>query len=293
MRKIWTCLWFDHQAEEAVNLYRSVFKNSNVRAVARYGKAAAAVSGQKEDSIMNIDLVLEDITLQAINGGPMFKFTPAISFYVTCESEEEINRLWSQLSPGGNVRMGLDKYPWAEKYGWTTDKFGVEWQLIYSSDFSSASKNKIIPSFLFVDELFGKGEEALNFYLSVFPNSKIESKAVDENTNTIMHCRFSLAGQGFVLMEGAGKHGFTFTSATSIVVNCDTQEELDHYWNKLLEGGKAEQCGWLKDKYGVSWQIVPSCLREFANSPHYEDVMAALFKMVKIDIATLKAAARV
>lgn len=291
MNKIWTCLWFDQQAEEAVSLYKKVFKNSKVLAVTRYGKAGAEISGQKEGSIMNIDLELEGYVIQALNGGPLFKFTPALSFFVNCQSEDEINELWSQISTGGNVRMGLDKYPWAEKYGWTTDKFGVEWQFIYSPN-SSSSANKIIPAFLFVDELFGKGEEALNFYLSVFPNSKIESKAVDENSKSIMHCRFSLNGQDFVLMEGAGNHGFTFSSATSLAVNCDTQEEIDYYWEKLLEGGKAEQCGWLKDKYGVSWQIVPTCMQELVNSPHFEKVMETLYKMVKIDIAALKSAAK-
>lgn len=288
MKKIATCLWFDHQAEEAVKFYTSVFKNTKVHNSAFYGEAGAEVSGQKAGSLMLIEFELEDQEIQALNGGPIFQFSPSFSYYVNCTSEKEIDELWKKLSQGGQARMGLDKYPWAEKYGWTADKYGVEWQLILAP-----SARKISPAFLFTDHLFGKGEEAINFYMSLFPNSKIETMSHDPTTKTVMHSTFILNGQGFVLMEGAGKHGHSFTNANSLVVNCDTQEEIDRLWEKLAVGGTIEECGWLKDKYGVSWQVVPAVLAQLMSDPKKaEKVMQAMLKMKKLDIAKLKAAAQ-
>jgi predicted 3-demethylubiquinone-9 3-methyltransferase (glyoxalase superfamily) len=217
---------------------------------------------------------------------PHFKFTQALSLFVWCDTEKEIDELWQKLSKGGEVRMGLDKYPWAPKYGWTADKYGVEWLLIQSSH-----KQKIAPAFLFVQNLFGKGEEAVQFYMSQFKNSKIEFMARDEATKTISHCVFSLDGQDFVLMEGQGTHNFTFSPAFSLMVSCRTQDEIDEYWRTLSAGGSTDQCGWLTDKYGVSWQIVPALWEELMADPKKsEKAMKALIKMTKLDIKELKRA---
>ncbi len=283
MQKINPCLWFNDQAEEATKFYTSLFKNSEVGKIARYSDTGGKVSGQKKDTVMTVEFELEGQTILALNGGPTFKFTPALSLFVWRKTEKDIDELWEKLSAGGEVRMGLDKYPWAPKYGWTTDKYGVDWQLMLSDN-----EPKIAPAFLFVEKLFGKGEEAINFYMSLFNNSKIKFIARDESTKTILHCVFSLDGQDFVLMEGPGTHSFTFSHAFSLIVNCDTQEEIDDYWQNLSAGGSTEQCGWLKDKYGVSWQIVPSVLGELMNDPIKSDhVMKALVQMTKPDIAKI------
>lgn len=288
MQKISTCLWFDTQAEEAVRYYTKIFKNSSMGKISRYGKAIAEVAGMEPGSVLVVEFKLENQDMQALNGGPMFNFSPSLSYFISCEDEAEIDEKWKQLSGGGQVRMGLDRYPWAEKYGWTTDKFGVEWQLILAP-----SKKRIQPAFLFVDALFGKGEEAIKFYTSVFDDSKIESMSKDEKTNSIAHAQFTLAGESFVLMEGQGKHGHNFTHATSFVVNCDTQAEVDRYWNALSAGGSAEPCGWLMDKYGVSWQIVPRVLADLMTDPDSkktERVMKAMVQMSKLDIEKLQQA---
>lgn len=288
MKSISTCLWFDHQAEEAAQLYTSVFEHSKIGSIARYGDAGSQVSGQKAGSVMTVEFQLENLKILGLNGGPEFKFTPALSFFVSCSSESEIDEKWRKLSQGGSVRMELSKYPWAEKYGWTSDRYGVEWQLILAP-----REHKIAPAFLFVDKLFGKGQEALDFYMSLFPNSNVESIHRDEATNSIMHAAFTLGGQGFALMEGQGNHGFTFSHATSLMVYCESQSEIDHYWNKLSEGGSTEPCGWLQDKFGVSWQIVPTALgRLMSDSSKAEKVMQAMLKMKKLNIADLENAAR-
>jgi len=153
-------------------------------------------------------------------------------------------------------------------------------------------RQKIAPALLFVKDVFGKGEEAIGFYTSLFKNSKIESIARDEASKTVMHAVFSLDGQNFALMEGPGTHDFTFSLAFSFVVNCQTQEEIDTYWQKLAAGGSTEQCGWLKDKYGVSWQVVPAVMADLMTDPRKsENVMSAMLKMKKLDIKKLKEAA--
>ncbi len=289
MNKIGTCLWFDHQAEEAAAYYASLFKNSKLGEATHYGEAGANESGQKAGTVMTVDLEIEGLQVLALNGGPMCKHTPALSFFVWRNDRAEIDALWKKLSEGGRVRMALDKYPWSECYGWTSDKYGVEWQFMLSKD----HKPKIAPAFLFTDALFGKGEEAVRFYMSLFKDSKIEFSSRDETSKTLMHCEFSLDGNRFVLMEGAGKHGHTFSHAFSLVIYCKTQDEVDHFHEKLSKDGMSEPCGWVKDKYGVSWQVTPIILGEMMQDkdPKRSDrVMKAMVTMKKLDIAKLKAA---
>lgn len=290
MNSLSVCLWFDTQAEAAAHFYLTVFENAKLGPIARYTKSGAGVSGQPENSVMTVAFALEGLEVLGLNGGPLFPFNPSLSFFVSCRDENEIKRKWEKLSPGGKVRLDLDRYPWAQRYGWTTDKFGVEWQLILNP---GLNQTKVVPALLFVDDLFGKGETAIQFYQSIFPNSRIETMARNEATGTVAHCAFSLNGQSLVLMEGEGKHGHRFNNATSLMVAVDTQKEIDHYTAELSRGGKLEPCGWLQDQFGVSWQIVPRALNRLMNDgAKAERVMAALLKMKKIDLAGLEAAAR-
>lgn len=289
MQKIQSCLWFDHNAEDAVAFYTSVFRNSQTNKIAYYGKHSAEASGQKAGSVLTVDFVLENLPLMALNGGPQFKFSPALSFYVSCETEREVEDYWRKLRAGGNELMELKQYPWAEKYGWCTDKFGVSWQIILTKD-STEDTQKIAPALLFANDLFGKGEEALNFYTSIIPNSEVEYIARDPESSAIMYAEFLLNGQKFVLMESGHKHEHNVNPAMSFVVNCDNQQEIDYYWNKLSEGGKPGQCGWLDDKYGIAWQVVPTRLADMVSGdPKKADhVMEALLKMKKLDIEELE-----
>ena len=141
----------------------------------------------------------------------------------------------------------------------------------------------------------GKAEEAANFYTSIFKDSKIThiSRYGDSGPGpkgSVMVVMFEMNGQSFMGLNGGPM--FTFSPAISLVVNCDTQEEIDHYWDRLLEGGKPSQCGWLTDKYGLSWQVVPAKIGEYFKDPEKGNrVMAAVMKMVKLDINEMKRAA--
>ncbi|MDB5224004.1 MAG: 3-demethylubiquinone-9 3-methyltransferase [Chitinophagaceae bacterium] len=156
------------------------------------------------------------------------------------------------------------------------------------------ASTKISP-FLWFDT---QAEEAANLYTSIFKNSEIKNiarytgegaKASGQPEGTVMTVAFSLDGQNFTAINGGPI--FKFTEAVSFVINCENQEEVDHFWNKLTEGGQESQCGWLKDKFGLSWQVVPKQLGELMSGPNAGKVMGAMLKMKKIVIKDLEDAA--
>ncbi|WP_318350736.1 VOC family protein [Aquipluma nitroreducens] len=287
IQKITPFLWFDRQAEEAVNFYITAFRNSEIKTTTRYSSDGARASGMPENSVMTMAFQIEGKDFVAINGGPVFQINPTISFFVNCESVLEIDRLWKKLSVDGMVMMELDNYPFAEKYGWIQDKFGVSWQLILPE-----REQKIIPCFMFTGDQHKKAEEAIHFYTSIFKDSEIiqlerYGKEVGPE-GAVVHCKFTLNGQEFIAMDSHENMGMNFNPAISMVVNCETQEEIDYYWEKLSEGGfeGAQQCGWLQDKFGVSWQIVPNVLGELLSKGG--NVMQTMLQMKKLDIKMLQ-----
>ncbi|MDW7739063.1 MAG: VOC family protein [Bacillota bacterium] len=295
MQKIIPHIWLDDQAEEAVDFYVSLFNNSKKGHTDYYDEASSEVAGKPVGSILTIDFTLENQEFVVINGGPDFSITPAISFFVNCQTKEEIDRLWGTLSEYGKVLMPLDHYNFSEKYGWIEDKFGVSWQLILNQ----LPTQKIIPSLLFVGSQSGKAEEAINFYTTLFENARIEEISrygagmAPNEEGTINYASFTLAGQKFAAMESAIDHEFTFTEAVSFLVNCETQEEIDYFWNSMSADPEAEQCGWLKDKFGVSWQIIPQQLNKLLRDPDPEKslrVMKVFLQMKKLDLAALERA---
>jgi predicted 3-demethylubiquinone-9 3-methyltransferase (glyoxalase superfamily) len=293
-KRIATGLWFDTQAEEAAKFYTSLFPNSHVGVIARYGKEGYEVHHQPEGQVLTATFNLDGQEFMGTNGGPLFKMNPTISLYTVCETEEEITKLWNELSKNGNVLMPLDKYDWSKKYGWVSDRFGLSWQLTLGS--VKEIGQKITPLVMFVGKQFGRTEEAIQFYTTVFENSSIDAvhrygPGTGPNEGKVMHARFKLAGQTFMAMDGGGQHDFEFNEGIALVVNCETQAEIDNYWKKLTAGGKESMCGWLKDKFGLSWEVAPIRLGEMLVDPDPKKkgrVMNAFLKMRKYDLATLE-----
>lgn len=291
MQKITPFLWFDNQAEEAANFYVALFSHgpessSKILNSTVYNEESAKVSGMPKNSIMTVSFQLEGQDFTALNGGPIFKLNNSISFFVSCETRDEIDNLWAGLSSGGKILMGIDSYPFSERFGWVQDKFGVSWQLNLSK-----RSQKITP-FLWYNN---HAESAIKFYTSLFRNSnvtRIEHFGAGERgpEGAVKHASFSLNGQEFMAMDSNTE---PFSVATSFYVNCDNQEEVDEFWDKLTEEGKPSQCGWLEDKYGVSWQIIPTAFEKLMTTSDAEKsrrVMKALLGMKKIDIKTLESA---
>jgi len=228
----------------------------------------------------------------AMSAGPLFKFNPSVSFIVGCDTKEEVDKYWESLSKNGEVLMPLDKYPFSERYGWIQDKYGVSWQLILTKP-DGENRSKIVPSFLFVKDKCGKAQEAVNFYLSVFKNSKIGNmipygpNQEPNKEDYIMFSDFMLEGVWFAAMDSAMEHKFNFNEAISFIVNCDDQKEIDYYWSKLSAVLESEQCGWVKDRYGISWQIIPKNMRELM-SKNPEKTTQVMLGMKKIIIKDLR-----
>jgi len=288
MQKIIPHLWFDKDATEAANFYVSTFPNSRI-------KDTTMLHNTPSGSVDIVTFELLGLEFQAISAGPLFKFNPSISFHVTCKTKEEVDNIWNKLSPGGQVLMELGAYPFSDRYGWLQDKYGLSWQIIYSSE--DHEKQKITLVIMFVGDVCGKAEEAVKFWTSIFPEAKVNAllhfgrgEEPDEE-GTLKYGSFSLFGQEFGAMDSAYEDAFTFNEAISFIVNCDTQEEINDYWEKLSAVPEAEQCGWLKDKYGISWQVVPSMMDEMLRGDDIERidrVTKAFLVMKKLDITKLQ-----
>lgn len=296
MEKITPHLWFDKEAKEAAEFYTSLFPHSKITNI-------TTLHDTPSGDCDVVSFELSNQSFMAISAGPFFKFNPAVSFLVTFnplqekDAREKLDLLWNKLSSNGIVLMPLQEYPFSKCYGWVQDKYGLSWQLILSENINE--RQFIIPSLMFVGDKCGKAEEAISFYTSIFKNSRRGSVArynSDQAPNqegTIAFAEFMLLDKWFAAMDSARIYDFTFNEAISFMVNCDTQEEIDYYWEKLSAVPEAEQCGWLKDKYDLSWQIVPTALSDMmknGSSKQIERIMQSFLPMKKFDIAILKRA---
>jgi predicted 3-demethylubiquinone-9 3-methyltransferase (glyoxalase superfamily) len=294
-QKIIPHLWFDKEAKEAANFYTSLFPESKITSTATLHNTPSG-----DTDIVSFQLA--EYQFMAISAGPLFKFNPSISFFLNFDpsmdkkSSENLDVLWNKLSQGGTILMPLDKYPFSERYGWIQDKYGLSWQLTLSNP---EERPFIVPSLMFVGNVSGKAEEAINFYLTVLNDSKrgviarYPKGMEPDKEGTVMFADFILENQWFTAMDSAREHQFAFNEAISLIVLCDTQEEIDYYWEKLSAVPAAEQCGWLKDKYGVSWQVSPTILFDMMKNGSREQidrVTQAFLPMKKFDITKLKEA---
>ncbi len=274
--QITPCLWFDNQAKEAASFYCSHFTNAKI--------------ASQSPIVSEIEVSGQHITL--LDGGPQYKPNPSISFFYICETKEELTRIWTAFVKEGKVHMPLDKYDWSEQYGWISDKYGTSWQISLGK-FEDVGQ-KITPCLMFVGDQYGRAEEAIEHYSSIFKNPKSEgilrfgkNEAPDQE-GMVKHAQLALNGQKFMFMDSAQPHHFQFTEGVSLTVHCESQEEIDYYWQKLTESGEESMCGWLKDKFGVSWQIIPSILSKIMSDPKKAGKAAQAFmQMRKFDIEKL------
>lgn len=290
-------LWFDREAKEAAAFYCSVFPESNITSSTVLRNTPSG----------DTDLVTFNVwghPFMAISAGPYFTPNPSISFIVNFDpsrdenAREMVDEAWNKLSEGGAALMPLDEYPFSKRYGWIQDKYGVTWQLMLT-DPDGVPRPTIVPSLMFVGENCGKAEEAREFYLSVFRNARPGNLLrygpgqEPDREGTVIFTDFMLENTWFAAMDSAREHRFNFNEAISLLVNCKTQEDIDSYWEKLSADPSAEQCGWLKDRYGVSWQISPIEMDEMmtrGTPEQLERVTQAFLKMKKFDLAELQRA---
>jgi predicted 3-demethylubiquinone-9 3-methyltransferase (glyoxalase superfamily) len=276
LQSIGTCLWFDGKAKEAAYYYQDIFGDLTIIS----------------ENPMAVVYNLFGRRFMNLNAGPGYPINPSISFYISVSTEEELQILWEKLIIDGKILMPLNKYPWSEKYGWCADKFGVNWQLMLGHKSSS----KVMPHLLFTGANAGQAKAAISFYTALFPNATtitIDEYQEEEPdvTGFIKYAQFELNQLSFGIMDSSAPHKFTFNEGVSFVITVDTQDEIDFYWNYLLKDGAPGRCGWLKDKYGVSWQIVPSMLGKLMTNPETAPKATyAFLQMSKLIIADLEKA---
>lgn len=272
---IYPCLWYDGTGKSAAELYSRAFPNFKLLS----------------ENPLVIMMEIEGQKVMALNGGPTFSITPAISLFVAFHDSAALDKCYATLVESGQALMPLGTYPWAPRYAWVRDAYGMTWQLML--DEMEMGHPRITPSFLFSNAQFGNGSKAMAHYMRIFPNSEAlfqERYRAGEPApeGYLKFGRFSINGNPMAAMDGPGNHEFEFTEGVSLVVECENQEEIDYYWNNLVDGGEESQCGWLKDRFGVSWQIIPSNLGALMDGPHRQQVMEAFLKMKKFDLAELQ-----
>lgn len=277
---IFPCLLYDGDARQSADFYVKVFD---------------AKITSETPFVVDLDLFGQKLMLL---NGPRVEKNSSVSFLVACESEDEVQKYWDQLAEDGMVLMPLASYPWSKKYGWVRDKFNVTWQLFLGED---PAKQKLVPTLMFMHRNNGKAMEAMEFYTRTFPDSGIgkilkykEGGEEDEVPENIQHGQFMINGYHLFCMDSSYDHKFDFNEGISMVVMTNDQEETDYLWDTLTsDGGSESVCGWLKDQYGLSWQIVPERLMQLINDPDKEKaqkVMEAMMKMKKIILKDIEAA---
>lgn len=289
MQRIVPYLWFDQEAREAVTFYTSLFKDSKIL-------NSTVLNDTPSGNAEMLSFELAGMTFGAISAGPYFKLNPSVSLMVYCDTKEEVDTLWSQVSVGGFELMPLGEYPFCKHYAWVQDRFGLSWQLMWYENQPVAQK--IVPCLLFSQAACGKAESAARYYAEqTFDNSEITfinpyqpGEAVNPEAK-VNFLDFKLDGIRFCAMDNGYPAEFGFNEAFSFMVNCKDQKEIDYFWEKLSFVPEAEQCGWLKDAYGLSWQIVPVDLSQYLFTGSEEvkaRVTEAFLKMKKFDLAEIE-----
>ena len=305
MQKIVPHLWFE-DAKKAAKFYVSAFGSTGSPEAGGDSKIThtSILRGTPSGDCDIVSFDLRGYSFMSISSGPgAFPMNPSVSFMVNFDpsvdkdARKNLDTLWAKLSDGGEPLMPIDKYPFSERYGWIKDKHGLTWQLILTNP-AGEPRPFIVPSLMFTGDNTGKADEAINLYVSVFKNAKRGMTATyppgvaPEKDAKIMFADFMLEGQWFAAMDSGRMHKFSFNEAVSLLVCCKDQEEIDYYW-KLSAVPAAEQCGWLKDKYGLSWQISPIAMHEVLQGGDEKKIaraMEAFLKMKKFDLAVLKKA---
>ncbi|HVQ43941.1 MAG TPA: VOC family protein [Candidatus Saccharimonadia bacterium] len=296
-QKITPNLWFGGNAKQAVDFYVSAVPDSRITDTTHYPESAedGLADFQKDlaGQVLTIAFELSGQEFVAINAGSEFKFNPSISFMVNFDpsrddaAAEHLDELWGKLIEGGEALMALDEYPYSKRYGWVRDRYGLTWQLSLAKP-EGEPRPFIVPALMFGAGHVNQAEEAIKLYTSVFKDSQTGTMArYDKDTGpakagSLMFADFRLGDQWFAAMDSGVGQDFTFNEAVSLSVACEDQAEIDYFWGKLSTVPEAEQCGWCKDQFGVSWQVAPANVDELMRRPK---AFAHMMEMKKLVIA--------
>lgn len=305
-QKIVPNIWCNRTAEQAGSFYAKAFSDAGFHAeatvVARY-PSVGLPDFQRDfaGEALVVDVTVEGTQLALVNAGPEFSPNPSISFMVNfdplmfggdaAEARRRLDALWDALATDGFVMMPLGEYPFATHYGWVQDRFGVSWQLMLTRP-EGDPRPLIIPALMFGGRAQNRAAEASARYVELFAHvpgasavgfqSPYGQSTGDATPDALAFGEFRIGEQWFMASDNGSGTDHGFTCGVSLQVNCADQSEIDALWEGLSAVPEAEQCGWLADDFGVSWQIVPANLEKLMGG---EDSHAKLMAMKKIVIA--------
>lgn len=289
MQRIIPNIWCNRTAREAGEFYASAIPNTTSAVTARYPSEGlpdfqAAFAGEP----LTVDVVTDGFRITLINAGSEFTPNPSISFILNFDplffegnedaARSALDHTWNALSVGGSVLMPLQEYPFSKQYGWVQDRYGVSWQLMLT-DPTGDPRPWIIPQLMFGGPVDGMARAAVEKYVDLMPDAALGTVLPTED-GRVMFGEFRVGEQWFSVMDGGSDQEFTFGCGVSLEVDCDGQAEIDRLWDALSAVPEAEQCGWLADEFGVSWQIVPSNMAELMQRPGAYEHMMTMGKLI-------------
>ena len=280
--KIIPHLWYDKEAKEAAAFYAATFPDSRVI-------DAYTLHDTPSGDCDVVSFEVLGHPMMAISAGPLFKFNPSVSFFAYCDTAAELDQIWQCLAKGGEVLMPVDAYPWSERYGWVQDRYGLSWQLMLRDP--NVDRPRLVPSILFVGDNYGRAEAAIDFWTGIFDDAQ-RGRLERHEDGKVLFADCMLERQWFIAMDSQ-PHDFQFNEAISFLIQCDDQQEIDRYWDALSAVPEAEVCGWLRDKFGLVWQVAPKDMERMLKEGTPEQaarVTQAFLKMKKFDLATLERA---
>lgn len=302
MQKLVPNIWCNQNADEVAQFYAETFPNAETTNHQRYPTEGLLDFQQPmAGKTLTIDVSIDGFLITMINADDTFTPNPSISFMINnTAGREETDRLWSCLTDGGQVLMPLQEYPFNEYYGWVQDRFGVSWQIM-THQANKCEQPYIYPHLMFGGAAQNRAAEAMEHYTQVFDDSRVLAQTTygdmgqpdpdDQNptdpqtpitARSIVFGLAELAGQTVGFMDSGVRQPFSFTGGVALLVNAHGQDQLDRYWDSLSANPDAEQCGWLQDKFGLAWEIVPDNLDQLMQRP---GAYQKLMQMKKIVIA--------
>ena len=287
MQNLFVNLWMQGTGEEAGEFYARALPEATSEIESRYPSEGLLDFQQPfAGKPLTVSLWVRGTKITLVNAGGEFTPNPSISIILVfnADQRESLDATWAALMEGGTALMPLDTYPFSAHYGWVNDKYGVSWQLM-ESDEPVEPRSSVIPALMFGGAAQNRAAEAIEFYTQVL-GAKLDSAfpygAPTEvaTAEALMYAQFTLGEDCVAAMDSGVRQDFTFTPGVSLEWHCDGQEEIDRVWEAMSAVPEAEACGWLTDKFGVSWQIVPSNMGELMERPGAFENMLKMKKLV-------------
>lgn len=287
MQSLTVNLWMQGTAEEAGAFYAQALPEGRTEVESRYPNEGLLDFQQPfAGQALTVSVWVRGTRISLINAGSEFSPNASISMILSFNADERdsLDATWEALSDGGSPLMPLDSYPFSSRYGWITDKYGVSWQLMESSE-AVSDEARVMPCLMFGGAAQNQAAQAIKFYGEVL-GAELESafpygQATDVATaESLMFAQFALGDDKVAAMDSGVAQDFSFTPGVSLEWLCEGQEEIDRVWDALSAVPEAEACGWLTDKFGVSWQIVPSNMGELMQRPGAYENMLKMKKLI-------------